>query len=350
MATCIDVDEVSTTWLSNVLGYPIRSMQSSRMGTGQTGAACRIDVEAEQGPKSFVLKGAAGELEARKRVAIGYRREVGFYAELADRLDIRVPHCWYAGITDDGLKCTLLFEDLSPRVPGVQVEGCSVDRAEAAIRNLVGLHAPRWNDPTLFEHPFLKLRAHDAKSAKFLGDITRSTAAQFVDRYRDELEPEDAATMLAAADAIEAWVLLKNEPFTLIHGDYRPDNLMFGVDSNDVVAVDWQTLEVAPPARDLAYFIANSLSVDERRRHERDLVRLYVDELAEDGVRGYDFDRCFRSYRLGFLQGTMTVSIGSIYATGQRTAQSDAMFLSMARLCCAAIRDLGTLQLVQTEA
>jgi len=347
MTQCIDIDEVSAVWLSDVLGYSVRSMQSRKMGTGQTGAACRITVEADRGPKNFVLKSAAGDAAARQRVSVGYRREVGFYSELVNTLDVRVPHCWYAGVTDDGLKCSLLFEDLAPRVPGVQVDGCSVEQAQAAIRNLTGLHAPRWNDTTLFKHDFLKHQGDDAVRAKFLCDLVRSTAAQFVERYRDVLSAEDAETMLAAASAIAAWELVPAEPFALIHGDYRLDNLMFGAEGDDVVALDWQTLNVAPPGRDLAYFIANSLPTDERRHHERNLVRLYVEELTSRGVKDYDFERCFRGYRLGFLQAIVTVSIGCIYATGERTLQSDAMFLSMAQRTCAAIRDLETLALIR---
>jgi hypothetical protein len=350
MIQCIDVDEVSAAWLGDVLGYPVRSMHSKRIGTGQTGAACRIAVEAEQGPKSFVLKSAAGAAAARQRVSVGYRREVGFYSDIASTLDARVPDCWYAGIADDGLKFSLLFEDLTPRVPGVQVDGCSVEQAQAAIRNLSGLHAPRWNDATLFEHDFLKRQGDEVARAKFLCDLTRDTAAQFVERYKEALGAENAETMLAAAGAIAAWELIPSEPFSLIHGDYRLDNLMFGAESDDVVALDWQTLNVAPPGRDLAYFIANSLPTRERRQHEHNLVRLYVEELLERGVKDYDFERCFRGYRLGFLQAIVTVSIGCIYATGERTPQSDAMFLSMATRTCAAIRDLETLQLVETGA
>jgi len=347
MTHCIDIDEVSAGWLSDVLGYPIRSMQSRRIGTGQTGAACRITVEADQGPSSFVLKSAAGEAAARQRVSVGYRREVGFYSELVGALDARVPRCWYAGITDDGLKFSLLFEDLTPRVAGVQVDGCSVEQAQAAIRNLTGLHAPRWNDTTLLEHDFLKRQGDDAARAKFLCDLTCAAAAQFVERYKEALSSEDTETMLAAAAAIAAWESVPSEPFALIHGDYRLDNLMFGADSDDVVALDWQTLNVAPPGRDLAYFIANSLSIEDRRHHERNLVRLYVEELTARGVKDYDFERCFRGYRLGFLQAIVTISIGCIYATGERTSQSDAMFLSMTTRTCAAIRDLETLALIR---
>lgn len=349
MNIAIDVEEVSPEWLTFALGYPVRAVTSKRIGTGQTGTTCRITVDADQGPKSFILKCAAGEMTSRQRVSGAYRREVGFYSKLADTVTVRVPHCSYAAIADDCQKYTLLLEDLAPRVPGVQTDGCSIERAQGAVRNLVGLHAPRWNDSALFEHAFLT-RSCDEKRAKFLSDITIATTAKFVERYAEELGPDDVQTMLASADALAAWAIALSAPFSVTHGDYRLDNLMFGADPADVVALDWQTAEIGPPTRDLSYFIAISLSEEDRRRHERDLVRLYCDELLSRGVKNYDFEQCFNGYRLGHLQGTMTVSIGCMYATGERSAQSDAMFISMAKRSCAAIRDLGTLDLLKTLA
>ena len=52
---------------------------------------------------------------------------------------------------------------------------------------------------------------------------------------------------------------------SIVHGDYRLDNLMFHPDGT-VAAVDWQTLGVGLAGRDLAYLIATSLEPDARQR------------------------------------------------------------------------------------
>ena len=72
----------------------------------------------------------------------------------------------------------------------------------------------------------------------------------------------------------------------------------------------------------------------------------YHAALVERGVTGYDADRCWDDYRLGHLQGPMIGTIGCIYASGEQNERSDAMFLAMARRSCAAIRDLGSIELV----
>jgi len=345
MTEAVDIEDIDAQWLSQALGYTVNTVENERIGSGQTGAAYRLTLQAEEGPPTLLAKVAAGDAAARERVSPGYANEVGFYAHLVDTLDIRTPRCWYAAISENAQRFTLLLEDLAPRVPGVQVEGCDVERAAGAIGNLAGLHAPRWNDASLFELDFLG-NTMEGEAAEFLGEVARSACEQFVERYREELGTDDAATMLEAGALITTWATATKEPFAVTHGDYRLDNLMFGADAGDVVALDWQTMTLAPPARDVAYFLGTSLDIDARRGAERELVGHYYNELVRRGVRDYSIQQCFDDYRLGLLQATMITSLGAIFATRERSAEADAMFMAMAKRSCAAIRDLDTLSLL----
>jgi len=345
-SAAVDIEGITAEWLSEALGYEVRSFTSKRVGTGQTGAAFRLTLDADQGPETLLAKVANGPVEARQRVANGFSCEVGFYSLLEPTLNVRAPKCWFSAISDDRVYFTLLLEDLAPRMPGVQADGVSFQRARGAIRNLAGLHAPRWDDPSLFAYDFLTT-TRDERRAEFLGGLTRKASAIFGDRFRNALGEEDIATMLAAADAFEVWAKAANEHFTLLHGDYRPDNLMFGEAYDDVVALDWQTMVVGPPTRDLAYFLGTSLKIDERRRTERELVSFYHQQLLDRGIEDYSFAECFRDYSIGHVQAVLITTVGCAYATGEQTEESDGMFLAMAKRSCAAIRDLRTLELIQ---
>jgi hypothetical protein len=197
-----DVRELTPDWLSDALGVDVRTVRSEPIGAGQTGATHRLVLDTEAGPRSVVAKTAAGDDDARRRVAPGYRAEVGFYAQLAPTVDVQTPACWHAAINEDGTSFTLLMEDLAPRLPGVQVDGCSTAQAEDAIRNLAGLHAPRWNDESLFDLSFVS-RPTETRAA-FLADIAGSATDGFVARYEAELDGADVATLRAAAGVIEA--------------------------------------------------------------------------------------------------------------------------------------------------
>jgi hypothetical protein len=338
--------DLTPEWLSEALGTVVTGVTAERVGTGQIGTSYRLSIAyapGSSGPARLVAKLAAEDVSARARVAEGYRKEVGFYSLLASSVTVGTPRCWYGTISDDGTTFTLLLDDLAPARPGVQAAGCTRAEAEAALRNLVGLHAPRWNDPTLAQHAFLGLL--DASGASFLGSIHVQATEEFVTRYADALDAADVATLRASAEATAAWMTTRPEPFALVHGDYRLDNLMFHP-AGTVCALDWQTVTIGPPARDVAYFLGTSLLPDDRRAHETALVGTYHALLVAGGVRDYDAVQCFDDYRLGQLQGPLITVLGSEYATAVRTPEADGMFLAMARRSCAAIRDLASIDLV----
>lgn len=349
-----DVADLTPDWLNCALegsgfGGGVIDARCESIGIGQVGRSYRVNLlysdDQPTGPSSLVAKVAGGDLQVRQRVAERYRKEVTFYARLARTVDVSTPRCWYWAITDDGTDFTLLLEDLRPARPGVQVESCSLGQASDAVKHLAALHAPRWNDSTLLEEE--RLRLMDGPTARFVGEIVEKATDEFVSRF-DGLADEDIRTLRSCAAATCPWLLTRPAPYSLVHGDYRLDNLMFPAVGPGVFALDWQTVGVAPPSRDLAYFLGTALRVEDRRRHENDLVATYFEELRLRDVQGYSASDCFDDYRLGQLQGPFITILGCIYgATAERSQDADDMFLSMATRSCAAIRELGSLSLVQ---
>jgi len=341
IATC--VEDLSAEWLSAALGTEIRAVSAKRIGTGQTSSAYRLTIDAADCPASVVAKLAEGEAAARRRVATAHRNEVGFYTQVADTLDIRTPACWYGVVSDDGTQFTLVLEDLAPRLPGRQVDGCSMHQMIQAVRTLAALHACRWNDDSLHDIDFLI--PPTPGRAQFLGDLALTATGQFISRFGSRLSGADISTLREVAEVLGDWQLRRSAPFSLVHGDYRLDNLMFPPVGDDVIAVDWQTVTVALPARDLSYFIGTSLPVDQRRAAEHLLVQSYHEELRARGIAGYGFEQCFEDYRFGQLQGPLITTLGCMTSSGQ-SSDADDMFLAMATRSCAAIRDLGSLSVL----
>jgi hypothetical protein len=64
------------------------------------------------------------------------------------------------------------------------------------------------------------------------------------------------------------------------------------------------------------------------------------------GVTGYDRETCWRDYRLGMLQALLISALGFAFATA--TERGDDMVLAMLRRGCQAIRDLGTLEQIES--
>jgi Ecdysteroid kinase-like family len=337
------VEDLTPSWLTAALragghAVTVTSVASEPIGHGQIGSNHRLTLSfseaADAVPASLVAKLGAGE--DRSIVASGYRNEVAFYRDLADTVAIRTPRCWHASITDEGTVFTLLLEDLAPAEPGDQLAGCDAAVAEAAVRNLAGLHGPRWGDPTLWDHPLFD--PVDADGAAFLGEVFTSAVGTFVDRYRAELADGDERLLGQIAEVIPAWITAHPERFALLHGDHRLDNLLFAPEG-EVAAVDWQTLTVGHPGRDLAYLLETSLVHEVRRGHERDLVGAYREALGHHGV-DLAADEAWDDYRFGTLQGPLITVLGAVYATAGRSERADAMFLTMLRRSLAAVDDL----------
>jgi aminoglycoside/choline kinase family phosphotransferase len=336
------IEDLTTDWMSSALATDVRTVVAQPIGTGQTSSTFRLTIDADNCPATVVVKLADGEEGARRRVVVAHRNEVGFYQSMASTLAIRVPECFYAAISEDGSRFTLLLEDLSPREPGRQADGCSPIQSSAAVRYLAGLHASWWNDEALSGVDFLVPITVDR--AAFLTELTQTATNLFIERYEERLASEDVATLQQMSDVLTEWQLNAGGPFSIVHGDYRPDNLMFSPDGQDVVAVDWQTVTAALPARDLAYFIGTSLPTEQRRSQEEGLVSEYYEELRARGVHDYAYERCVADYGRGHLQGPMITVLGSMTSAETRETSVDEMFLSMASRSCSAVRDHGSIE------
>jgi thiamine kinase-like enzyme len=132
--------------------------------------------------------------------------------------------------------------------------------------------------------------------------------------------------------------------YSLMHGDYRLDNLLFDPDQTRVTVVDWQTMGVGLPARDLSYFTATSIQPALRADIERSLVKDYHESLLGYGIEDYDLATCWRDYRLGMLQAPLITALGCAFAAS--TERGNEMMAVMLQRGCQAIRELSTLELI----
>ena len=347
-------DEVTGAWMSTALSragaaVEVASLAYERIGTGQTGACYRFHLEHAGGaPDTVILKTAAGAPEQRARVRRGYRAEVFFYQHLLHRAKIRTPRCWHAAIAEDATAFALLLSDAAPAAAGAQERGCGDDEAAEALRNLAGLHAAFWNSPVLGEEA--SWLAMDPARADVLAGIHATATEQFLDRFSPQLTVGEAQILRRASRLIRDWLLAGEGPRTVLHGDYRLDNLLFPPQgAGPVLAVDWQTLDIGLPGRDVAYFLATALELEDRRRLEARLLAAYHDQLRRHGLEGYSFEACELDYRRGMLQAPFITMIGCFLATGERSEAADRMFLSMARRGIHAIQDLEVLQLLEAS-
>lgn len=340
-------EDVTPTWLSGALGADVRNVQTAPIGTGQTGATYRLAVQygTETGlPDSFAIKLPSQDDTVRDRVAIGYRSEHAFYNEVAGLVQIPIPRSYHCEIGGEGADFVLLLADMAPAEQGDQIAGCSAAEAQLAVRALAGLHAPSWCDPKWTDFPGIAMPKPDTAMASGMGDVAKMATEVTLEKLGDRMSADDRSTLAAAMSMVTPWLLTEPDRFALLHGDYRLDNMLFDPDRTQVTIVDWQTLGSGLPTRDLAYFTGTSLDPVTRAAAEKDLVAEYHAGLTALGVGDYDFETCWRDYRLGMLQAPLIIVFGVAFANS--TERGDDMMLVMAERSCRAIRELGTLALI----
>jgi hypothetical protein len=287
--------------------------------------------DASDAPASVVGKFPSDDPKSRATgTAQGaYEKEVRFYRELAGTVDICTPRCFFADVDPPTGDFVMLMEDLAPAVQGDQLAGCSLDQASLAMTQAAKLHAPRWGDARLEACDFLTKPGAD--SANLLQAMYKALFPGFAERYAHALSPESLGVAERLGDHLAAWALdAATATATLVHGDFRLDNMLFGVEAggHPLAVVDWQTVGLGLGAADVAYFLGASLLVDDRRAHEEALVREYHEQLQAAGVTGYGWDACFHDYRRSTFAGVVMAVVASMIV--EQTERGDEMFIAMA--------------------
>ncbi len=341
------LDDITSDWLTAVLSSEgaisadarIEAFERTDLGDGEgfVGdiARLRLAYSAGTGPATVIAKvPTAVPLNRATGKSLGvYEREVRAYDTLLPDVDVPRPRA-HAAIYDatgeeeafldqmikaerlplfllrvvlrkvqtdaDVPPCILLLEDLAEAEMGNQVAGCDPARAAIALGVLARLHASGWGDacPPL-RHWFTN------------GDIVpRLFHAQYKNNRRS-FERFAAARLsehgMAHVKAIRKSGLARitrlhaEAPRTILHGDFRLDNLFFAADGSLAAIIDWQTVNRGPGVLDVVYFIAGSLPPDTPEAVIDDLLRGYHDTLVTAGVEDYPFERLLADYEEGLL-------------------------------------------------
>ncbi len=304
-------------------------------GIGFAGRVARIHLDYvdanDEGPTTLIAKLPSRVKKNRATVEIvnGYEREVCFFRELAGRSELPVPGCYYAEMDEDPFyeqrptvqRCIehlpvavlrmllpvslffvrfskrrylVLMEDLAPAENGDQIAGCDLAQAQQAVRNLATFHASYWADDSLCEKIWLP--SIDTMPRGVMA-VHRRSRRSFFREHGDAIPPEMKEACRWMDGHFESVVRhLTSPPWTVLHGDYRLDNLLF--DGASMWATDFQIVARGRPGFDLAYFICGSVdpSVDERL-----IVDAYCDELRRQGVADYSRAECERDCALSKL-------------------------------------------------
>jgi len=334
-----DPAQLTPAWLTNVLesaglDASVADLDVTAIGTGQMATSLRLLPTYRQpslAPASFVLKIASSDPNSRAAGARGaYLREVRFYQELASHVPVATPKSYWSAIDQETNDFALLLEDMHPAEQGDQIAGARPEHVLQAAINIAGLHAPRWNDPSLYELDWLTTpRSDRAASAQEIHEILGMVTPGFIERYNSRLDERHIELLRWFANNAGDWLLDDHGRFALCHGDHRLDNLLFDATNTarPVTVVDWQTVAVRNPAADTAYLLGTSVEADVRRTIEQDVLDSYHQALCGFGIDDYDRATCFEDYRRQTPHSLLLSVLGSMLTV--QTDRGDDMFMAM---------------------
>ena len=289
---------------------------------------CFLSWDAMRGdlPTSVIVK-VPSKLPLNRSLGEGlqlYEREVIAYEKLASNMGLPMPNVLYSAMDDDPTpwldsvinflfsrlplggvswltvkflelasknprlrRYVLVLEDIADARPPSQVEGGSLDDALISLATLAKFHAHHWmNEESIAvsDRIWALNRLPKVSQASYARN-----REEFIGRFGELVGDEKMRVIDDTQDRLEDLLApLAQDPWTLLHGDYRLDNIMFRP-NGEIVVIDYQLLSKGRPGWDVAYFITTALSADYKSEEET-MLKHYHETLLRAGITNYSFE------------------------------------------------------------
>lgn len=259
-----------------------------------------------------------------------YEREIRFYHEFVNEIPVRAPKSYAASIHPSEPEFILVLEDVGGRRAVDQLDGLGLEDTLTAVDALADMHAPFWGrDLSAVAETFIPFAS---EAMKMIIPDAFANDWRVVRPRMVELMPPDVVDTCDRFTSIAPAVLdAMGGPDTLIHGDFRADNLLF---DDKIVVLDFQLAAIANGAVDLAYLVSQSVADEIAAAHGDAFMVRYLERLATHGIE-LDRDTADAAYAAAlifFLQIPMSMLINP-----DLPERSEALALSCLRRASAEI-------------
>ena len=313
-------------------GIVVSSFSAIAIGTGQMADSLRVQMQHtgnSSAPQTLIAKIPKNNEASRaaSRITRCYEVETSFYSEISSSVEARIPECYYVEYSKHDDEFLLLLEDLAPARQGDQLGGCGVDDAILAVTEMAKLHGSLWDSPSTNDKEWLIRNRSDA--GKNTLQLLQSVYPSFCQRYEGRIDSKVVQVGQQLVSQFPAYFSAQPKPNTVVHRDFRLDNLLFGdwAGSRGVAILDWQTASEGVAISDLSYFVGSALLPEVRVEREREVVNHYVSVVNTYGADITE-EEAWRQYRLFSFGGFVMAIVASMLV--EQTERGDEMFMAMA--------------------
>lgn len=354
------VKQVKRDWLARL--SPTHRLDHIENIVGEGGfvgeiARLFLKAEGDDGAvdETWVLKQLTRPTQLATSLTFGLVREADFYnhahelvpALVTDRCVPRVHYAWGDAATGErlvimedlgkGVQLGFLFGPLNPNNWPKHASGqlAQIEAAHAAkdpewplericelvFRSAARMHAANWNNASILQHDWLHAvdwwrETQSEAGRKEWHSLQNACVANWQDAKNsgvldnEELFPKELVEIVDASLArisFDDYIAFnKRTPFSLVHADFHPANMMWmpsepGVpDHGRVKFLDWEVVGVGSGPQDLGQFLLSHAEPQFRQAHDKRLVRAYFDELllANPAIE-MTFEECWSEYTFG---------------------------------------------------
>jgi aminoglycoside phosphotransferase (APT) family kinase protein len=248
------------------------------------------------------------------------------------------PTVYTAIIDEEGSDFLMIMEDVVARGadPRDSTRPLAVDQAASGVRGLAKLHSEFWGH-----------RGSNNSALDWVEPFVPFAGLEFApleiayERLGDSV-PAEIPSMTASDLFVDIWAryirTLTEAPQTLLHGDPHIGNT-YVLPDDTVGFLDWQMVRRGNFALDLGYFLQGALTIEDRRRSERDLVEEYRGALSLPSDDMPSADEVSLRYRASVAHG-LAIWIATL--SGGDAWQGAEICLALAQRYAAAFVDLDT--------
>jgi aminoglycoside phosphotransferase (APT) family kinase protein len=274
------------------------------------------------------------------------RVEGSFFTQIRPQLEIEAPLCYHSAYDRQTFAAIHLLEDL---VATKSATFCNhkthVTRAMAddMIDLLASLHGRFYADPTLAE----RYRWLASYPRWFTIGAAKMGTEYYTRKAFDAAAHVIPAQVLARRDDVwpatmRALALHDSEPQGLIHSDVHIGN-WYRTGAGQMGLCDWQCLSRGHWSRDFAYAVTASLTPDDRRSWERELLARYIERFTETTGVQPNFDLSFLHYRQQIVHALAMWTITLCHSPMLPNMQPEETSLTMIERITTAMGDLDSI-------
>lgn len=336
-------DDITPDWMSSALAedHPDVTVDGVSVVLRDDGTNRRarlgLTYSAGLGPTTVFAKAVDPEHADLVELTSGLFHEPRlFNSKVALPLDH--PKVYTAIIDEKARDFLMLMEDIVARGadPRDSTRPMSIDQVASGVRGLARMHSTFWGErldgyPTLsWLEPFVAFEG------------MRYAPLHIAHERLGDTVPAEILALSGTELFVDIWAryigtLMTSAP-TLLHGDPHIGNT-YVLPNDEVGFLDWQMARRGNWSLDLGYFLQGALTIEDRRRGERDLLAEYRGALELPADEMPSADEVWLRYRASVAHG---LAIWMATASGGDAWQSAEISVALAQRYSTAFVDLET--------